>query len=95
MKNFLSFTLAAGVAITTTSVVHAAGVPKAATNGTKAVATRVASVGVGASAIMDRSSLNRELARISELLSSPIGDDFGLTEDVAAVGKKVSPSFTF
>ena len=95
MKNFLSFTLAAGVAITTSTVAHAAGVPKAATSGPKAVSTKVAPIGVGAAAIIDRSSLNRELTRISELLSSPVGDEFGLADDSVAVGKKVSPSFTF
>ena len=95
MKNFLSFTLAAGVAITTTSLVHAASVPKAATNSQMSVSTRVAPATIGGMAILDRLSINRELARISDLLSSPIGDEFGLGDDAAVVTKKVSPSYTF
>ena len=94
MKNLLSFTLAAGVAITTTSVAYGAGVQRAATNTQKNVSTRIAPAGVSSSAILDRTSLNRELTRISDLLS-PVSDELGFGGDSVAVTKKVSPSFTF
>ena len=51
MKGFLTFTLAAGVAITTTSVVQAAGIAKGAATIAKAPATAQASIGTGATGL--------------------------------------------
>ena len=97
MKNFLSFTLAAGVAITTAQVAQAAGVTKVSSERLMTVQAQMpGSPTSAASAGFDRSSLNRELARISELVA-PIGfSNDGLTEDSSvSVTKKVGGSFTY
>jgi hypothetical protein len=95
MNTFISFTLAAGVAITSTSVATAAGTPKLSA-AQKSSVTRQAPVVAGTVAF-DRMAMNRELTRISEFLTAINGADAGLLDDDAgvAVGKKVSPSFTF
>ena len=95
MKNLLSFTLAAGVALTTTTVAHGAGVSKTVAGQTGASARQVpAAVSTLAGSTFDRAVVSRELARISELLNPMTGDDYGLTEETT-VSRKVSPAFTF
>ena len=72
MKGFLTFTLAAGVAITTSSVAHAAGVGKGAMNADRTPSTQTQtpmSVGAMSGFTLDRSSLIRELSRLSELMA--------------------------
>jgi hypothetical protein len=69
MKGILTFTLAAGVAITTTTIAHAAG-SKPVANPTKAPVTTPASSPFSALELtLDRSSLTRELNRLNELLN--------------------------
>ena len=77
MKGFLTFTLAAGVAITTTSVVQAAGLGKGAMNVERTSTSQTQapmSVGTMNGLQLDRSALNRELSRLSELLA-PAGSE--------------------
>lgn len=72
MKGFLTFTLAAGVAITTTSVAQAAGVGKGAMNASQTTSTQTQapmSAGALAGFSLDRSSLLRELTRLNELMA--------------------------
>ena len=74
MKGFLTFTLAAGVAMTTTSVVQAAGVAKGAANASKAPAAVQAPMSLGGMGLtLDRMSLTRELDRLTSMLN-PIDD---------------------
>jgi len=71
MKGFLTFTLAAGVAITTTSIAQAAGVGKGAMNAGRSTATQTQapmSIGAMGGFSLDRAALNRELNRLSVLL---------------------------
>lgn len=71
MKGFLTFTLAAGVAITTTSIVQAAGVGKGALTADRSAATQKQepmSVAAMSGFSLDRAALNRELNRLSVLL---------------------------
>ena len=70
MKGFLTFTLAAGVAISTSSIVQAAGVAKGAgsVNRTPTIAQTPMSTG-GAGLTLDRTSLNRELDRLNAMLA--------------------------
>ena len=76
MKGFLTFTLAAGVAITTTSVAQAAGSAKGAMNVSKAPAMAQAPMGVGGfGASFDRTTLTRELDRLNQLLTPSDGGD--------------------
>src|SRR5687768_12223716 len=97
MKNFLSFTLAAGVALTTAQVAHAAGVTtvsaeragKSQANmpGTPAKAGRIA---------FDRNALHRELNRISDLLVPNASANDGLNDESAvAVPKKAVGGFIY
>ena len=82
MKGFLTFTLAAGVAITTTSIVQAAGVGKGAMNADRAASTQTQgpmSVGAMGGLLLDRSALNSELIRLSELLAPVDGDEEGVS----------------
>lgn len=97
MKSFLTFTLAAGVAITTTSVVQAAGVAKGAPNTDRTASTQSQapmSVGTLSGLVLDRSALNRELNRLSTLLQTVDGDE----ENGAAkrnVTRKLEGNWTF
>lgn len=87
MKNFLAFTLAAGVAITTASVADAAGTNRASAKSEKGAAQatgRTVTPSVGIS--FDRNALNRELARLSDILQPSVGDENLLDE--GSVGKK-------
>ena len=71
MKGFLTFTLAAGVAITTTSIAQAAGVSKGSLNADRSAATQKQepmSIGAMSGFSLDRAALNRELNRLSVLL---------------------------
>jgi hypothetical protein len=80
MKGFLTFTLAAGVAITTTSIAQAAGVGKGAMNADRTASTQTQapmSVGAMGGLILDRTALNRELSRLSVLLEPTDGDEEG------------------
>ena len=94
MKNFLTFTLAAGVAITSTTVVHGAGLSKPIVDAERTVSRQspaaTANVGTGA---LDRASFNRELVRLSDLLIGQNSDDL-VTEEVA-VGRKSTGMYTF
>lgn len=95
MKNFLTFTLAAGVAITSAQVVHAAGVTRVSADRLiKAQAQMPASPSATSAAKFDNAALNRELARISELLG-PVGLNDGLMDDAVVVPKKTAGSFMF
>jgi len=76
MKGFLTFTLAAGVAISTSTVVQAAGVGRVSTNFSKAPATAQSPLSVGSLSIgLDRIALTRELNRLNEMLSPQDGID--------------------
>ena len=92
MKGFLTFTLAAGVAITSTSIAQAAGVGKGAMNADRSPSAQTQSqspMGVGAfgGLSLDRSALNRELSRLNELLL--VGDDTEGGSGNASVNRKV------
>ena len=96
MKNFLTFTLAAGVAITSTTIVHAAGVAKTGSAAkTSSSASRQAPAGTAnAGAVyLDRNSFNRELTRLSDLLTGPNSDD--LMSEEGVVGRKSTGAYTF
>jgi hypothetical protein len=97
MKGFLTFTLAAGVAITTTSVAHAASSSKGAMNVTKAPATAQAPMGIGALGItFDRTTLTRELDRLNQMLVPTDGsDDVVLEDDNAQVHHKVGGNWNW
>ena len=96
MKSFVTFTLAAGVALATASVVQAAG-------GTRGVQTKIdrtsnvasvpATVGVTTFSF-DRAAFNRELSRISEILQ-PVTDDQLLLDEGTAVGRKSGTVWSF
>lgn len=96
MKGFLTFTLAAGVAITTTSVVQAAGVGKGALNADRAASTQTQmpmSVAAMAGLTLDRTALNRELSRLSTLFEPTFGEeDSGSANE--AVHRKTSGTWT-
>ena len=80
MKGFLTFTLAAGVAITTTAVAQAVGVGKGAMNLDKTTSSQTQgpmSVGAMGGLSLDRAALNRELNRLTALLQP---DDELLTD---------------
>lgn len=81
MKGFLTFTLAAGVAITTTTVVQAAGVGKGAMNADRTISSQTQapmSVGSMNGLSLDRSALNRELSRLNDLfVPSEVSEDEG------------------
>jgi hypothetical protein len=97
MKGFLTFTLAAGVAITTTSVVQAAGVGKGAMNADRTASTQTQapmSIGSMRGLMLDRTALNRELSRLSTLLEPMVGDEESETAN-AAVKRKSSGIWTF
>ena len=69
MKGILTFTLAAGVAISTTTVVHGAGLTKGVANVSKAPASAQAPQSItGLGMALDRQLLHRELSRLTELL---------------------------
>ena len=74
MKGFLTFTLAAGVAISTTTVVQAAGITKGAASANKAPATAQGPMTVGSMSIgIDRFALSRELNRLNQMLAPQEG----------------------
>ena len=96
MKSFVTFTLAAGVALTTASVAHAAGVTRAAqtkVDRTIKVASVPASGGI-ATLSFDRTAFNRDLSRISEILQPGTDDDLLLSEG-STVGRKTSGVWSF
>ncbi len=94
MKGFLTFTLAAGVAITTTSIAQAAGVGKGTLNADRTVSTQShspMSVGAMSGLTLNRSALNRELSILRTLLaadSEPAFDEAGLAN--APIKRKTS-----
>jgi hypothetical protein len=91
MKGLLTFTLAAGVAISTTSVVHATGVVKGASNANKAPASAQAPMGIGSMGItLDRVSLTRELDRLNSMLNPSDGE-----ENSAGLTQKTTPTWTY
>jgi hypothetical protein len=90
MKGFLTFTLAAGVAITSTSIAQAAGVGKGAMNADSTASTQIQapmSVGAMGGLVFDRTALNRELNRLNELLAPMDGDVEGGAADVPVITK--------
>lgn len=96
MKGFLTFTLAAGVAITTTSIAQAAGVGKGALNADRTASTQTQapmSVGAMGGLVFDRVALNRELNRLSELLAPVDGDEEGGSANAPAPRKSMVWSF--
>ena len=93
MKNFVTFTLAAGVALTSASVVQAAGPARTAVKADRSSTSVPSSVAPSAGAF-DRASFNRELTRIADLLQPSTGSD-SLLEEGAAVGKKSGTVWSF
>jgi hypothetical protein len=90
MKGFLTFTLAAGVAITTTSIAQAAGVGKGAMNADRTASTQIQapmSVGAMGGLVFDRTALNRELNRLSALLEPMDGDEESGAANVPVITK--------
>ena len=76
MKGFLTFSLVAGVAITSTSVVHAAGIAKGAASVSKAPASAQGPMAMNSMGLaLDRMALSRELTRLNDLLTVPEGLD--------------------
>ncbi len=82
MKSVLTFTLAAGVAISTASVAYAegAGRERASNAGAKAPAASLApaSAGVLSGFVLDRIALNRELSKLEDDLSPEDTTDDGI-----------------
>ena len=93
MKNFVTFTLAAGVALTSASVVQAAGPARTAVKADRSTTSVPSSVGSSVVAF-DRASFNRDLTRIADLLQPTTGSD-SLLEDTAAVPKKSGMVWSF
>ncbi len=95
MKGFLTFTLAAGVAITTGSVAQAAGVTKGAASLSKAPVAVQAPMGLGSMGLaLDRVSLTRELERLNQMLNP--SDDFeGNSTTNSPVPSKVTGMWTY
>ena len=92
MKGFLTFTLAAGVAITSTSIAQTAGVGKGAMNADSTASTQIQapmSVGAMGGLVFDRTALNRELNRLSALLEPMDGDGEGGSADGTVQRKSV------
>jgi hypothetical protein len=92
MKGFLTFTLAAGVAITTTSIAQAAGVGKGVLNADRTVSSQSqAPMGIGAlgGLTLDRAALNRELDRLNALLEPMDGDVEGAAASVPVQRKTI------
>ena len=97
MKGFLTFTLAAGVAITTTSIAQAAGVGKGAMNADRTASTQIQapmSVGAMGGLVFDRTALNRELNRLSALLEPMNGDEESGAANVPVI-RKSGTAWTF
>ena len=97
MKSLLTFTLAAGVAITTTSIVHAAGTAKGAAKVERASTIQVSApqyLGTVSGLALDRSAMNRELNRLNDLLQ-PTSMNDELSEASVAVGKKSLGGWVF
>jgi hypothetical protein len=87
MKSLLTFTLAAGVAITTTSIAQAGGVGKVAANAERTAATQTKApmtTGAMAKLTLDRPALNRELNRLRALLQPIYEDPQGGAVDTSA-----------
>lgn len=98
MKGFLTFTLAAGVAITTTSVVQAAGVGKGALNGDRSASSNTSapmSVGAMAGLTLDRTALNRELGRLRTLLEPLVSDEEGESANTPVQTKTSVGAWTY
>src|SRR5450759_635835 len=98
MKGFLTFTLAAGVAITTTSIAQAAGVGKGAMNADRTASTQTQapmSVGAMGGLILDRTALNRELSRLSALLEPMNADEDGGSANVPVKKKTSGTEWTY
>ncbi len=97
MKGFLTFTLAAGVAITTTSIAQAEGVGKGAMNANRTASAQTQapmSVGGMAGLALDRSALNRELSRLRDLLEPLDTQDDSESEGIP-VQRKAIGTWTF
>ena len=94
MKNFVTFTLAAGVALTSASVVQAAGPARTDVKADRATTVAPSSVGSSSAVTFDRLSFNRELTRIADMLQPAIGLD-SLVEESVSVGKKSGTVWSF
>lgn len=97
MKGFLTFTLAAGVAITTSSIAQAEGVGKGAMNANRTASTQTQapmSVGAMAGLALDRSALNRELSRLRDLLE-PLDTQEDSGSENIPVQRKAIGTWTF
>jgi len=92
MKGFLTFTLAAGVAITTTSVAQAAGVGKGAMNADRTASAQSQgpmSLGAMSGFTLDRAALSRELNRLATLLEPATGDEGNDTSNAPVKSKSL------
>ena len=97
MKSLLTFTLAAGVAITTTSIVQAAGTPKGMAKVERSSAIQSSApqyLGTVGGLAIDRSVMNRELSRLSELIQPNLVDD-EVSAGGTAVGKKLGGLWSY
>ena len=96
MKGFLTFTLAAGVAITTTSVAQAEGVVKGAASGNLTAPAMLAPQGLSAMGMtLDRMALNRELARLTDLLTANESVDESATAPATPITTKSLGTWTY
>ena len=95
MKGFLTFTLAAGVAISATSIAQAEGVVKGAASANRTSSIAQSPMGVaGLGLTLDRVALNRELSRLNELLLA--GDADSVTSNsTPSVQEKSVPIWTY
>ena len=98
MKGFLTFTLAAGVAITTTSIAQAAGIGKGPMNADRTASSQTQapmSIGTMGGLTLDRMALNRELSRLSTLLEPMVGDQEDGSSDAPVQRKLTSTGWSW
>jgi len=94
MKGILTFTLAAGVAISTTTVVYGAGLAKGSANVSKSPVSAQAPQSItGLGMALDRQLLNRELNRLTDLMAPAQSDE--VVEGTMTTTVKTAPVWTY
>jgi hypothetical protein len=95
MKGFLTFTLAAGVAITTTSVSAGGNVSKVAVTSKTPQSASAPATMSGLGLALDRMSLHRELDRLNSLLTPLTADTEGEVVSMPTTEKTGGANWTW
>jgi hypothetical protein len=96
MKSFLTFTLAAGVAVTASSIAHGEGTSKAraATGESTSISKQApATIGTMSGLFLDRTALNRELSKLQEDIE--LGDTLDEATTPVRSTRKAAGIWTF